>query len=344
MEEQCIRIIYVQFRDPTSLIGAALTCHSPEERLRPKPPPQHRKGSKSKPRTSKSIRYYHPFTELGFGLIRHRRRVYQRCGKDITRLVWRREGHPDEFVGGVRFKVFSKKVLSRLRDNHRRVKICAIRRSDDMEAWSFGDMTGKGSRQASGGYDGDIYGPFASESGSTPDDIRALMCLATGADVLAEAGTSIFPPLKRNLKALTESAGLNHLGRYGISSFYCHNYISCVHEDPDNSAEDVEAGRGRTTGRGGQFPCVQLTKSGCSKNSYNFAYTAFGQVIQTRSNTVWLFNGRHAHATTVMPSQREVNRRARSEGWHDTAPGAAVVRARRLRMIRCGYNLRPRVV
>lgn len=30
--------------------------------------------------------------------VKFRRRVYKRCGKDITRLVWQRDGKDDEMV------------------------------------------------------------------------------------------------------------------------------------------------------------------------------------------------------------------------------------------------------
>ncbi|KAK7057095.1 hypothetical protein R3P38DRAFT_2839291 [Favolaschia claudopus] len=89
-------------------------------------------------------------------------------------------------------------------------------------------------------------------------------------------------------------------------------------------------------------PCVQLEKSGCGKDDYNFAYVRWGVVVRTQANTVWLFNGREEHAS-VLPAA-SVMRNATSNGGHPTTSGTNVVRAQRVREIRCGYDLRTRVV
>ncbi|KAJ7170372.1 hypothetical protein C8R43DRAFT_1120802 [Mycena crocata] len=230
-------------------------------------------------------------------------------------------------VGGVRFKAFSKNTLARLAENHRRVKVRAMRRRKEMQEWAHGTMTGTGSHQASGGYDGDIYGAFDCHSGITPEDIKAVIRHGVDADVLVEAANTIYPQMKTEMSSLTYAAALNYLGRYGVSSFYCTNYISCMHNDLDTDNQD---------------PCMQITKSGCGKDSYNFAYVQWGIALQTRSNTVWVFNGRHVHGT-IMPRQSEVINAAQSLGEHDTIRDRDVTCATALRNVRGGYNLRPRV-
>jgi hypothetical protein len=164
--------------------------------------------------------------------------------------------------------------------------------------------------------------------------------------------------MKAQLSALGRS-GVNHFGRFGMSTFECDNYISTVHGDFDIGSEDLEAGKGIKDCLGGYFPCVQLEKKGCKKHEYDFAYVRWGVVIQTHRNTVWcvpyflsildllsissrVFNGRHEHGT-VMPSQSSVNNNAQSSGKHPTVRARDVIRANNLRRIRCGYNLRPRV-
>ncbi|KAJ7107355.1 hypothetical protein C8R44DRAFT_885376 [Mycena epipterygia] len=213
MKEQCVRIIYDR------------------NRLGPKPPVKRKKGSKGTAPTRR-VRYYHPFKDLQMQEVKFRRRVYKRCGKDITRLVWRRDGKGDEMVGGVRFKAFFKATLAQLVSNHRRVRVRAIRRQNAMQAWAYGSMTATGSRQPMGGYKGDGYGPYECHRGDTPDDIRALFRHAVDTDVLLEAAATIHPALKRDLGS-TAGSGVKRFGRYGMSAFYCHNYISCIHADLD---------------------------------------------------------------------------------------------------------------
>ncbi|KAJ7086967.1 hypothetical protein C8R44DRAFT_893365 [Mycena epipterygia] len=339
MEQQCVRIIYVKPRKCKHLIGSALTCAQGRNRLRPKPLMKRKKGSQGTSPTRR-VRYYHPFNDLHMQEVKFRRKVYKRCGKDITCLVRRRDGQADEMVGGVRFKAFSKATLAQLVSNHRRVRVRAIRRQNAMQAWAYGSMTATGSRQPMGGYKGDGYGPYECHRGDTPDDIRALFRHAVDTDVVLEAAATIHPSLKRDL-ASTASSGVKRFGRYGMSAFYCHNYISCIHADLDIGKEDVDKGRSRNACQGGLYPCVQLSKENCGRQDYNFAYVRWGVVIRTQANAVWVFNGRHEHGT-VMPSQDAVNQNANSDGYHPTVRAVDVARADHLRRIRSGYNLRAR--
>ncbi|KAJ7770945.1 hypothetical protein DFH07DRAFT_953942 [Mycena maculata] len=305
MEEQCIRIIYVKPRDCRKLLGAALTCAPTTDRLKPKPLPKRKKGTKAVRKRRPRIRYFHPFDDLKMEFITYRRDVYRRCRKDIVRFVCQHDGI-DERVGGVRFKAFSRKTLIQLRDNHRRVVVRAIRRREAMEAWAYGTMTGSGSRQAAGGYKGDGYGPYACHHWDTPDDIKALFRHAVDNDIMVGAGASIYPPMQRELGSTTSESGINRFGRFGVSTFTCTNYISSTHFDPDIGIHDLLQNQKKSGYVGGLYPCTQLTKTGCGPHDYNFAYARWGVVIQTRPNTVWVFNGRHEHGT-VMPSQSAVN-------------------------------------
>ncbi|KAJ7439729.1 hypothetical protein B0H11DRAFT_2253636 [Mycena galericulata] len=318
MEQQCVRRMSVQSRNCKDLLGSALTCASVGDRLKPKPLRKRKKGSATVPKRRTRIRYFDPLKDLNMTLVQHRPEVYRRCGQDIVVFVWERPGGKFKTVGGVRFKAFSEEILAQLIDNHRRVEVRAIRRRAEMEAWAYGTMTGGGSRQPAGGRQGDGYGPYACHRGDTPDDIKALFRLATDADILVEAGDSIFPGLKPQLAWTTAEAHVNRLGRYGLSLFNCHNYISSTHEDPDIGQEDLLSGNSPSTCIGGLYPCAQLVKENCGPHDYNFAYARWGMVVQTQPNTVWVFNGRHAHGT-VMPSQSAVNQNATSAGIHPTA-------------------------
>ncbi|KAJ7464328.1 hypothetical protein B0H11DRAFT_2240724 [Mycena galericulata] len=302
MTEKCERIIYVKPRDCSQLIGAALTCAPVGDRLKPKPPAKRRKGSKPLPKRRRQIRYFHPFDDLQMKFVTYRRDVYRRCRKDINRFMWQHDG-VEEMVGGVRFKAFTKKTLVQLVDNHRRVKVRAIRRRAEMEAWAYGTMTAGGSRQPKGGRKGDGYGPYSCHRGDTPDDIKALFRLAVDNDLLVEAGATIHSKMKSDLASTTRESGVNQCGRFGVSTFNCSNYISSTHIDPDAGVADLKnqvdatpitpnlkapkRQKSKHAYVGGLYPCAQLSKKNCGPHDYNFAYARWGVVVQTRGNTVW---------------------------------------------------------
>ncbi|KAF8130448.1 hypothetical protein K438DRAFT_1999430 [Mycena galopus ATCC 62051] len=278
MHQHCIRIVYVEPRRCKQLIGSALTCAPVHDRLQPKPQPKPKDGTRRK--HAPKIKYLHPVKDLKMRTIRFRNPVYKRCGKDIVRFIWRRPDGVEEIVGGVRYKPFSKPTLARLVSNHRLVKVRAIRRREILQRWAYGTMTARGSRQPIGGRKGDVYGPYACHRGDTRDDIKALFRDAMDADVLVEAGNTIFPGMKAELKQLTAFSGMNQLGSTGVVNFACTNYISCIHPDADLSYEDAVLGRGKDDGLGSLRSCGQLGKTGCGRNDYNFAYVRWGIVIE----------------------------------------------------------------
>ncbi|KAJ7510391.1 hypothetical protein B0H11DRAFT_2216191 [Mycena galericulata] len=306
-EERCIQKKWVTKRDCAHLKGVSLTCAPPSDRLKPKPLPKPRAGSKAKQPRKRVIKYVHPFNDLHLESIEHRPEVFRRCGRDIVRFYYRNpeNGGAKEFVGGVRFRALSRKVLELLRHNHRLIRVRSVKRRAEMQAWAYGTMTPSGSRQAAGGRRGDAYGPYPDQNGDSADDIRALFRLATDADILVEVGTTIYPALKREVTALTKATELNRLGRHGLTTFNCRNYISAIHEDEDVGIEDLPAispaGSKRKKKKkkqkntssppkqGGFYPCLQEDKRNCGPHDYNFAMVQWGLVIHTRPNTVWYF-------------------------------------------------------
>ncbi|KAJ6488270.1 hypothetical protein C8R47DRAFT_1071989 [Mycena vitilis] len=321
---RCVRKYYVKRRKGKRLIGAALTCAPEHDRVLPKPQSKPKNGSTPKPLPP--VEYYHPFKDLQMKLVHFREDVYERCGQDI--------------VGGVRYKPFSEDTVTRLLHDHRLVKSRALRRRAMLQRWAYGTMTGGGSRPPMGGRRGDVYGPYAAHLGDTPDDIRAMFREAV-ANALIEVGNTVNPGMKREISELTQETGLNLLGRTGIVNFTCTNYISCDHDDKDAGLQDAREQRAKKDCAGGLRPCAQLEKSNCGPHDYNFSYTRWAVVVRTMANMVWNFNGDHDHGT-VMPA-RSAMQKAKSLGKHPTTPAASVIRAQRIRQIRCGYNLRPRV-
>ncbi|KAJ6625544.1 hypothetical protein B0H10DRAFT_1942445 [Mycena sp. CBHHK59/15] len=311
-EDKCIRKIYVERRNCKYLKGAAITCVPPEDRLKPKPLPKRRKGSKgSKVARWPLVKYYHPFHDLEMQLVEPRPHVQALCGKDIVRFVYRdpEKGFKEKIfflshgskVGGVRYKALSQDTLHLLQNNHRLIQVRAVRRRKEMEAWAYGTMTPSGSRQPMGGRKGDGYGPYPDHKGDTPDDIKALFRHALDTDILIEVGSTIYPDLKKEVHALTEKAELNHLGSLGLSTFACTNYISAGHDDKDISLEDLLAhfkslfldsitpkpSANSEEYKGGYYPCIQEEKTDCCPEDYNFAMLEWGIVIKTETNTVW---------------------------------------------------------
>lgn len=106
MDERCIRILEVDDRpDTADLVGAALTCAPPDDRLQPLPQvclplyclhcllnflkPQRRDGTTPPPR---DIRFVNP-KDLGLTWVQPRPETFKQCGKDITRFVMRSDGN-----------------------------------------------------------------------------------------------------------------------------------------------------------------------------------------------------------------------------------------------------------
>ncbi|KAJ6499746.1 hypothetical protein C8R47DRAFT_1068634 [Mycena vitilis] len=283
--KQCVRKYYVKRRRGKQLIGAALTCAPEHDRVLPKPPSKPKDGSTPKPLPP--VEYYHPFKDLQMKLVHFREDVYERCGQDIVRFIYKHSNGKKVMVGGVRYKPFSQKTVTRLLHDHRLVKSRALRRRAMLQRWAYGTMTGGGSRPPMGGRRGDVYGPYAAHLGGTPDDIRAMFREAVSADALIEVGNTINPGMKREISDLTQESGLNLLGRTGIVNFTCTNYISCDHEDKDAGLQDVREQKAKKDCAGGLRPCAQLEKSNCGPHDYNFSYTRWGVVVRTMANMVW---------------------------------------------------------
>ncbi|KAJ7678685.1 hypothetical protein B0H17DRAFT_1139241 [Mycena rosella] len=185
-----------------------------------------------------------------------------------------------------------------------------------------------GTRQAQGGAKGDVYGPYACHSGDTADDIKALFRHATDADVMVEIRSTIMSGLRSDMIAVTNAA----------------EYISTVHRDFDVGKHDLKLKeKGKQEDVSGCHPCVQLEQTGTDKtlHEWDFAMVRWGIVIETHSNTVWCFNGRHEHGS-VIPSRSSHEANAVSSGFHPTKSKRDVDRAKVFWQIRLEMELRPR--
>ncbi|KAK7035960.1 hypothetical protein R3P38DRAFT_3183767 [Favolaschia claudopus] len=183
----------------------------------------------------------------------------------------------DHAVGGFRYNAFAQPTLDLLNYNARRIKTSALRRRAAMQRWDYGKMSGEGSRMPAGGRKGDGYMPYNVHRGDTIDDIKAFFRSALDNDLLIVAAKTIYQGIESDFKHLTNDAGLHRLGKYGLTSYYCENYIAPVHRDLDIEEEH----------RRYLHPCMQLVKEGCSEHDFNFAYVDWGVYFRTESNCVW---------------------------------------------------------
>ncbi|KAJ7665866.1 hypothetical protein DFH06DRAFT_261486 [Mycena polygramma] len=318
-----------------------MTCVPDEERIKPLPLPKDKNGNERVPKFP--IRYANPET-LGFKWIKPRPETFERCGRDITRFVLKGKKNKTRLVGGVRYRVMYPKTLEQLLSSHRSVTVCGVRRRAEMERWNYGTMTGEGPRQPMGGLEGDFYGPYACHSGNTPDAIRALFRQAVDNDILVEIGSTIIPSMRSDIKYITQANETLRMGRYGLTSYTCSNYISAIHPDYDVGAGDVRRNRARKDCKGACYPCVQLELTGVNKewHEWDFVVPEFSLVIETHGNTVWNFNGIEDHGSS-MPSQSSIDNNAVSLGKHPIARRVDGNRAKALGLVRHGMKLRPRV-
>ncbi|KAJ6563799.1 hypothetical protein B0H19DRAFT_1067415 [Mycena capillaripes] len=282
-DEKCTREYEVhRFPNADEFKGVAMTCAPEHDRLQPLALPDDEKAGKV------YVPSYANPEALGFAWIKPRPKTFERCGKDITRFVYREQG-TEQLVGGVRYHAMGPKTLDQLISNHRRVVVRGVRRRGEIERWNYGTMTGGGPRQPTGGRTGDVYGPYACHKGNTADDIRALFRHALDNDVLVEIGTTIIPTMRADIKAVTEVSQTSRMGRYGLTTFNCTDYISAMHPDFDVSAEDVKNNQAQKDCTGTCYPCGQLEQTGTNKeqHEWDFIMVEFGLVIETHSNTVW---------------------------------------------------------
>ncbi|KAJ6475718.1 hypothetical protein C8R47DRAFT_1220555 [Mycena vitilis] len=305
-DQRCVRLVYVEENvNAVTYIGCALTSAPEGDRLRPLKVTPSKKTKKSK--IYKRTQYISP-AQLRLRYYEARsddHPVWRDCGRDIVRFICRRGGKP-YLVAGIRFRALSEETLKLMQHHHSLVRIHALRRRADMQAWAYGSMTGRGSRMPMGGMKGDGYAPYACHSGEGVDDIKALFRHAVDTDILVTAAKSIYSGIEKDLLEVTEESELNRFGRFGLTGYYCTNFISSVHSDQDIRKEDHPI----------LHPCIQLSKENCGPEDYNFGMIRWGVAIRTEGNTVWLFDGNDEHGT-IMPSQSSYDAQAASLGKHD---------------------------
>ncbi|KAJ7725391.1 hypothetical protein B0H16DRAFT_283324 [Mycena metata] len=328
--EWCTRVVYVKEKlDAAKYRGYALTSAAPGDRLKPKPT---KAKTQKKSRIYKRTQYISP-AELQLKRFEARpldHTCWRNCGQDILKFIHRRESE-EHLVGGFRFNALSPEALKIMQENHGRVRIHTLRRREDMHKWSYGTMTAAGSRMPVGGGKGDGYAPYASHTGETVEDIETLFRHAVDADILITVAKSIYPNIEKDMIQITEDSELNRFGRFGVTGYYCTNFISCIHSD-----KDIKPKVGHHPIL---HPCIQLFKDKCGPHDYNFGMIKWGVIVRTMVNTAWIFDGNDEHGTE-MPSESAMNAGASSSGEHHAVSAKNANRASACREVRDGYDVR----
>jgi hypothetical protein len=73
----------------------------------------------------------------------------------------------------------------------------------------------------------------------------------------------------KEMKGLGREAHV--LGHYGVTAYHCWNYIAPQHFDNDST----------------WTVSYQLLKQGCMEHEFNFCFSHWGQVLETKENCIW---------------------------------------------------------
>lgn len=79
-----------------------------------------------------------------------------------------------------------------------------------------------------------------------------------------------FPLAYKTTKEACNAASTLPLGKYGLNTFYCWDYVAPQHTDKDRS----------------YTISIQTEKTGIS-DLYNFSFTEYGFYIETQTNALW---------------------------------------------------------
>ena len=130
-----------------------------------------------------------------------------------------------------------------------------------------------------------------------------------------------------------EALGLeaNVLGHYGVTAYHCWNYIAPQHFDKDAT----------------WTVAYQLFKNNCMQDEFNFCFSHWGKLLETRDNCIWQvmlfsvipwpyilissrwFKGEHLHGTVAPRASTLHQGRYLSQGLGITIPHRTVEMARK---------------
>ncbi|KAJ7792567.1 hypothetical protein B0H14DRAFT_2623718 [Mycena olivaceomarginata] len=125
---------------------------------------------------------------------------------------------------------WDKETLAGPRRNHATAGEYAKAAKRSSKSQLAGKLRPVGSRVSKGGRKGDGYGTYAYHSAQNVRGVRALVAAAKDSDTLLETVRSFARQVVLDVRAKTQAAGINRMGRTGMNSFYCWEYASPPHE------------------------------------------------------------------------------------------------------------------
>ncbi|KAF9493989.1 hypothetical protein BDN71DRAFT_1432072 [Pleurotus eryngii] len=239
--------------------------------------------------SAKKPQYYHP-DELNLKQIKPRPEVYKLCKRDVTLLV-----NDDRIlVGAIKYNAFVDEMQVEL-DKHLRASsnLHDVQRGAGFCAFAWGSMKALGSQVLQGGNAGSGYGPYKDMDAREIDGIHCMFnhakirqySLLSVADALIYTAQGLYKPVTKHVCKYFVAQGMDLMGSGSGNLYVCHNYCSHMHKDRDASTSI----------------CMQNKKC-CKKGEWNFVYPRWGVYLQNGPNTLWLFDAKHTHGST-MPSK-----------------------------------------
>ncbi|THU90117.1 hypothetical protein K435DRAFT_864596 [Dendrothele bispora CBS 962.96] len=233
----------------------------------------------------------------GFIEVKSRREILRKCGQDVVIFI---DADSEQEIGGVSFGAIGQEELKRIQDNHEAVFNQFSKTSIARFINDSGVMTPAGSRLPQGGRPGDTYTGYQSTC-IVPEDLSSSVqrMLQMGQDMnialqILKNGSELVH--KMVIDAMKD-AGTYLLGPGGMNAFYCHNYIAPQHFDQDET-----------------FTITFQTKKTGHPRFFNFAFSQYGIILHTETDTTWWFYGGHLHGTIVPTSEAVKKGEAVSDG------------------------------
>ena len=195
-------------------------------------------------------------------------------------------------VSGIIFNLLNQNQMEKLSQSQAKIKTLAhkLRHHKAFADWDYGQMCTLRSWQPPRGQPRDSYVSYPASEILTLEDIHTLfthtsvsLCLPhpgqlpspakypVGHQVLA--GILYLEPhaplVVKELKQLGKQA--NILGHYGVTIYHWWNYIAAEHFDKDATST----------------VSYQLKKRDCNDAKFNFSFSEWEKVLETRENCIW---------------------------------------------------------
>ncbi|TCD60748.1 hypothetical protein EIP91_009601 [Steccherinum ochraceum] len=315
-EQQCVQEMRMEKRsdaEMAALDGGVVTWAEEHDRL----PPKGLHGAQN------NTKYYTP-KELGLRVIEPDEAIIDRCKRQIVRVIDAKSG---EHVGGVVYNMFHPETLEEMQDSHARAATgTSVKRGALLQAWQYGDMYAWGFRQPQGGRPGDGYTTYGSTKAENIQDMKNLFDIGCDSECMLQMLRVCDPAAFTKIRQVTREAELHRVGTGGTTSYYCKNYMSCIHGD-------TEAAISMSS---------QLGLDVAHEDEFDFAFVEYGVVFRTVVNCGWWFDASKKHASVIPrhSTVKKYGKKSMSSGIHITIRKKDMERAAHLSKVMDRYGKR----